>query len=113
MSKLNFIYAAALAACVAGSAEADTIVMVSKAISYRREALKTPQGARNMLVRIERTAGDLCRPRPGRIADHTPASAEARCRRAVVADAVERLGAPLVTAAYEQRSKRRPELAAR
>ena len=101
MSKpLSAAAIAALVILAAPSAQAQSsrLTMVSTTLPYESQQIANPAGASKMLRRIELAAQKLCAPSTP-VA--TPNSRQAMaCRRATVAKAVDRLAAPMVTAAY-------------
>ena len=102
MSKLVFASAAAFAIVAASSAHAELprLMMVSQTITYDTASLATPDGAQAVLRRIERAALRACSPRSNSPVEQPVSPMIMRCRAQAVANAVEALGAPLVTAAY-------------
>ena len=105
MSRLISAAAAAFAVVAASSAHAEMprIVMVSQTISYDTAKLATPESATALLRRIERAAQRACSPRMNSPAEPQVSAAIIRCRAQAVANAVENLGAPMVTAAHRNR----------
>jgi len=102
MSKLISAAAAAFAIVAASAAHAEMprIAMVSQTISYDTANLSTPEGAQAVLRRIERAARRACSPRSSSPVEPPVSPAIVRCRAQAVANAVEALGAPMVTAAH-------------
>ena len=96
--------AAAIAALVmfaapSAQAEINRLTMVSTTLAYGSQDIANSAGASKMLRRIELAAQKLCAPSSPAA---TPTSRQAMaCRRATVAKAVDRLAAPMVTAAYD------------
>lgn len=102
MTFLKSLAVAALTMTIAVPAHAATLHMVSRSLTYNPETLAKPEGAKRMLTRIWRTAGDLCRPAPTTVPVATSPTAEARCQREATADAVGRLDSPMVSKAFEE-----------
>ena len=93
------ITALAILAAPSAQAQSSRLTMVSTTLPYESQQIANPAGASKMLRRIELAAQKLCTPSTP-VA--TPTSRQAMaCRRATVAKAVDRLAAPMVTAAYD------------
>ncbi len=106
--------AAAATLAISLGAQADTSTDAGRSITRGRSAVQygdldiaTEQGAKIMLVRIERAARKACGGRPTFSAytgslDHT----FEECRETAVQRAVKQLGAPMVTRMYSEAKPR-------
>ena len=71
------------------------------AIPYGDLDLADAAGAKTMLGRLERAGGQVCGPAPSTIRDLNGKLAYDACLRQAVAEAVRKLDAPAVTAAFQ------------
>jgi UrcA family protein len=99
--RMILIAAAALAATTGSAQAGPRGAAPAAAVAYADLDLDDPGEAQEMLQRIRRTAAEVCRASAGGRED-TPASREryGRCHMNAVREAVRRLDAPAVRAAY-------------
>ena len=106
MTRFTFAAAAFVALMgVAASADARParIIMLQQTVPYRAVDLTTPQGAQQLLARVDGLALRMCRGNPTSACVRPVRTQLDACRAKAVARAVSELDAPLVTAAYAGR----------
>jgi len=107
MFKTLLLTAAIASAAVLGASAQPSLAQTEPAslrVTYADLDLATDQGAATMLARLQAAAGKVCEGhRQGMKGTEADAHYQA-CRRTVVAQSVEQVGAPRVTALYAGRS---------